>query len=262
MPAKLRLSRATAILTGTAALVAIGGVAFAAGDGIPGRSGSVKACYDKDAARNRDGGAVLRIYDANRNDEKCRRGDGRLTLEARDGDRGRDRDRGGNNGGGNNGGGGNNQSDLLSGQAFAIAGGTELRTVAPGTWTNVAGLTLALPSAGTYLVSADVRGLIFDDETGDIINCFISSRLATTAGAVANSERVVLVEFDNDPNTAGTNAQATVPIQQVVTVNAATTLLVQASRSTCANIDTVNDSVSIASNADGRSALNYVRIDR
>lgn len=141
---------------------------------------------------------------------------------------------------------------LTSGRATATANTFGLTSA----YTNVPGLSVALPAAGTYTVSADVRGIITSNK--GLSSCFIVARLAdSVAGAVPDSERLVIIEIGRVVGNAGKNAQETVPIQEIVTVAGPRTIQVQALKSGCAAPTT---GFGIASNADGRSTLNFVKI--
>lgn len=123
-------------------------------------------------------------------------------------------------------------------------------TAANGTYQDT-GLSIALPSAGTYIITANVRG---DLKTTAGSLAYLVARLfnVTDGAAVAESETVLLlVEVTNQ------NFQQTAALSVVLTVAAAKTIRLEAMRNGSAPTWGVS---TIASNANGRTRLGYLKV--
>lgn len=142
----------------------------------------------------------------------------------------------------------------------------------------VTGLFLQLPTTGTYLISANVRGYI-DYPAATTHDCFVTADLASGPGptptpgmtVATDSQRLVVIDINTYassftlPNgttatpatTDDSNVQATAPIQAIVSGAAGSIVTVRAIRSTCTGASTVQ----IVTNVDGASTLNAVRIN-
>lgn len=218
MTLRNRVGRGTALVGSVGLLLAAGGLtAFAAPDapaGIPDKDGEIKLCWNKKAANTVNGGAALRIYNPSKNDKKCKDGDKKLELETLDDDDDDDTpvvlpD-----------------NDLLSGSA-TTANGDGLEPATDASWDPITGLTLNLPTAGTYLINANISGVVINFDDTSV--CFISGRLALNDTPVPGSQREV-ISVVRDVNSADIFQLATdsASISQIVTVAGATTLTVEA----------------------------------
>lgn len=249
MQPQLRMKQGAALTGCIALLVAAGGIANADTTRIPTKGDKIKLCYNENAAENANGGAVLRIFDPQKNNKKCAKGDDKLTLEteADDGEDGRDAADGKDAPGG---------ADLRSGQAII----TNQAPAAPtATFTDLAGLSLVLPGPGRYLVNASLNGAIQGDGTGA---CVISAQLATDGAAVPGSHREVvsLIEGTGLVLDSGT-------ISHLVDTDGPTTLTLQAADTTgsflagttCA--DTVPLAIVGGSSDSSANTLNFTLID-
>ena len=115
------------------------------------------------------------------------------------------------------------------------------------------GLSVSLPSAGTYRVWAEMRGLVWITAGS---NAYIVGRFYdNTAGAVvANSER-----FNVLVNTTGIIAQLTAPMSSFITVTAASEIRLQALRSGTGP-PTWSLSQVVSNNTGGWTAMSYERV--
>lgn len=176
MQIKQALQRGGALLGCTALLVAAGGIANAdisAPAKIP-SDGEIKLCYNKSAARNTNGGAGLRIYDADKNEKRCKEGDKKLTIDLDD-----------------------FKADLAAGQAASTA---QLTLDGNDAFTAIPGLTFALPADGRYQINADLPAYIqtdgiTDSPDPDAVACALIGRLLLNGVPVANSERVLATKL-------------------------------------------------------------------
>jgi hypothetical protein len=131
----------------------------------------------------------------------------------------------------------------------ATLGATYSITASAGTYADT-GLSVTLPQAGTYLVTANVRGAL--QATGT--NPSLSAKLynATDASDITNSERLVV------RTGATTLIEATAVITAIVTVTASKTIALYALRNAGGSPTwTTSD---IASGAAGRTTLSYIKI--
>jgi hypothetical protein len=125
------------------------------------------------------------------------------------------------------------------------------------TFATIPGLSLTLPVAGTYLVSADVRADVISPANAPV-NCSLVARLFdSVAGAVPGSQRIALT-FKQDVGPSGGFGQATAPIQEIITVTGTfpRTIEVQGAVDSC----TAGAGPQFASDANGASTLNVVKI--
>jgi hypothetical protein len=205
----------------------IGGIGFAAPSAIPDKDdGTVHLCYKGKQARNKDGGAFLRIYDSDKSTKNCKDGDSALNLQTK-------------------------TPPQLSGSS-ALPFGT---VNTPAAFADVTGYAINLPAAGTYLLTADIRGRI-QTVTG-IVHCYVVTRLVAGATEVPGSLRGVAM-MDDDTAAApfrGTTTQS--PTTALVTVAGPTTVKVQhkTDGTQCAN-----SAENIFSDNTGTSTISYVRI--
>jgi hypothetical protein len=131
----------------------------------------------------------------------------------------------------------------------------------------VPGLTVNLPQAGTYLINANVRGVIHWATTlpAGAHSCWITADLATGPTQVANSQRLVVLGING--NTAPEWAQGTAPVQMVVTVPGATTVTVRAFNDTTNTVAPgacptgAGGQTSVVTDVNGASTINAVRIN-
>lgn len=112
------------------------------------------------------------------------------------------------------------------------------------------GVSVSLPAAGTYKISANVRGTV-TMATGTI--GYIAAKLynSTDAADVTNSERLVTLA-----GSTGSAFQATAPIDIIITVAAAKTIKLYAKRDSATSWTTTT----VLSNTAGRTNLSYIRI--
>jgi hypothetical protein len=140
---------------------------------------------------------------------------------------------------------------------FAVLPATvNLNAVASGTWV-ATGLTLVLPSAGTYHLDATVRTFLGTMSTGEA--AYITARLYdVTAGAVVPNSEVLVNQVSVGGSTSPTllawNNSA--PIQVRYTVPGARTIRLDAARTTTSG---TTDSATVASDGNGRTTLRYAR---
>lgn len=111
------------------------------------------------------------------------------------------------------------------------------------------GLSASLPSAGTYLVSADVRTFC---QTSGSPPGYVTCKLynSTDAADVTNSERFGAVDYTNNGSTD------TLPIREVITIAAGKTIKVYCKTNSGPTF--VNRGA--ASDANGRSRISYVKL--
>ena len=125
------------------------------------------------------------------------------------------------------------------------------------------GLSLSLPSAGTYLIFGFVRGLVtFTSTSGVGINhgTFIATQFydSTASAAVAGSQILVLY-------TCAQVASVSISVQQtsgfgpyLYTVGGATTIVLQAKNGVDANVTLTQSLIGVDSN--GGSSISALRI--
>ncbi|HEY3605558.1 MAG TPA: hypothetical protein VGL04_12865 [Sporichthyaceae bacterium] len=141
------------------------------------------------------------------------------------------------------------------------APGTFNVPVGPGAIAAVPGLTVTLPSAGTYLINANVRGVIH--YAGPVPvgghSCWITADLANGATQVTNSQRLVDLLINLNPTRE--YMQATAPIQMLVTVAAGAIINVRAFSDTTGAPGACPAETTIVTDQNGASTINAVRID-
>ncbi|KQW11418.1 hypothetical protein [Streptomyces sp. Root369] len=139
----------------------------------------------------------------------------------------------------------------------ALPANVNLNAAASGTFV-ATGLTLALPTAGTYLLDATVRTVLGTMTTGE--GAFIVARLYDVTGAavIPNSE-VLAHQLNVSAGTSPTllTWNRTAPIQVRYTVPGARTIRLEAARLTSSG---TTDSASVISDANGRTTLRYERV--
>lgn len=137
---------------------------------------------------------------------------------------------------------GTNGTAYLSSSTFSLS-------MSSGTFENI-GLNVSLPSAGTYLLTAEVRTQISSATAGAyIVGKFYN---ATAASYVASSE-TMLVQL-----TAGLTAQTgQAHMSAIVTVSGASTLRVDASRNG-AILYTTTD---VNSDSNGYTSIRYIKLN-
>lgn len=131
----------------------------------------------------------------------------------------------------------------------AVLGSAFTLNAASGTYQDT-GLSVTLPSAGTYKITANARGSL-KGSTGSI--WFIVAKLhnSTDAADVANSERMVILT-----GAAAIDAQNTGALDAIVTVAASKTIKLYAARLTDGTF-TLSE---ISSDSNGRTTLMYEKI--
>ena len=125
------------------------------------------------------------------------------------------------------------------------------------TMTNT-GLTITLPSSGTYQVNASVRSTVQLENANTTQGFIVTQLFNTSAGAlISNSERLTL--YHNVTNTLGTarSIQATSGFGYLITVSGSSTISLQAKK---AGDGTADISAQISSDNNGRSVMNYVKL--
>lgn len=121
--------------------------------------------------------------------------------------------------------------------------------IASGSYASI-GLTLSLPSAGTYFLVADLRTLINASVgTGGFIECQLYN--TTDAAAIANSERIGAYEPVINQQYYGP-----ISINEIITVAGAKTIDVQCLRSGATTYTTS----AVYSDTNGRSRFSYVKV--
>jgi len=130
----------------------------------------------------------------------------------------------------------------------AVLGADYQITASDGTYADT-GLSITLPSAGTYLITGTVRGAI----QGTTANAFIVAKLynSTDSADISNSETLVIFQA-----TANTLAQNSVAMTALVTVAASKTIKLYAFRSGGGTYAFSH----ISSNSNGRTRLQYEKI--
>jgi hypothetical protein len=121
--------------------------------------------------------------------------------------------------------------------------------------TAIPDLQLVLPRPGTYLIAADVRGVLVQSAGHD---CFLMAQFVqgSPGTAVSGTQRTVVTDF----TTPGTVVDGTAPIQTVLTTTVANTVVevsafaVNSLGNACAGVGR------IISDRHGASTLNAVRI--
>lgn len=138
--------------------------------------------------------------------------------------------------------GGTNSLSTL-GSAFNITGTT-------GTYQDT-GLSVSLPSAGTYMVIGSIRA---EMNVSSGVGAFIEVKLRNNSlsSDIANSETICTIA-----NTINAAWQGTTPLIMPVTVSGATTINVWAQRTFSGAVTTSN----IDSDTNGRSRLSYFKIN-
>lgn len=133
--------------------------------------------------------------------------------------------------------------------AQSVLGATFSITGATGVFQDT-GLSVTLPSAGTYLVQADVR-FVMSFSAG--ANLFLVAKFfnSTDAADVANSERLL-----NYSDVVTSLRQGTAPVTAVIVVAASKVIKLYAARVFGGTV-VASD---IASNADGRTRLSYLKV--
>ena len=124
-------------------------------------------------------------------------------------------------------------------------------TASAGTYEDT-GLSVTLPSAGTFLVTADVRGFMrgFTGTSWWITAKFYNS---TDNADVANSQRmVVLIDV------TGVQLQQTCTLTAIITVAASKTIKLYAFRNGTGTPSWTNSS--LVSDANGRTKMSYIGI--
>lgn len=113
------------------------------------------------------------------------------------------------------------------------------------------GLSVTLPSAGTYRLTADVRAeVLVSAGAGAFIECEYYN--STDAAAVSNSERIMA-----QANQVNVLSQGTWPMNKIITVAASKTIKLYCSR----NSGTTYTTSDIPSDANGRTEMSYVKIN-
>lgn len=145
---------------------------------------------------------------------------------------------------------GNTNSQSVLGSSFSI-------TAARGTYQDT-GLTVTLPAAGTYLVSAQVRGQIVSGSLASGQANFIVAKLFNTTDSadVANSELMISYVANQAVAAQTFNIQATATLSMIVTVSASKAINLYAKGDGDVNFATAT----VASSGAGRTILGYVRI--
>lgn len=135
----------------------------------------------------------------------------------------------------------------------SVLGGAVTITGSNGVYIDT-GLSITLPAAGTYLITADVRGFMNGTAGGGTTAWWLTAKLfnSTDSADVANSERLIVLTGQ-----AALPLQNTCPINMPVTVTASKTLRLYVSRN--GNGTPAWTSSSIESNTAGRTNLTYLK---
>lgn len=142
------------------------------------------------------------------------------------------------------------QADLPVPSSGESALGSTYTIVAPNaTWQDT-GLSVTLPSAGTYLINARARANINNNSAGSQI--YVRLFNVTSAAAIANTETSVIVQ-----RTASASEFDGCSLQTVVTVSASATIRLEAQRS---NFGTYTVSDIVTNSTNGRTVLGFVRV--
>lgn len=111
------------------------------------------------------------------------------------------------------------------------------------------GLSVSLPSAGTYVITAQVRATLVSTVGAP----YATARLYNVTAGAAVSESELFVAF---APTAGTYAINTATLTKVITVGAASTIRLEAARQQATSW-AISE---ISSDLDGRTVLSYVKL--
>lgn len=220
----LRALGAGAFLCAAALIAGAGGVAIAMPSAIPDSSdGEVHVCYNGKQSRNKDGGAILRIYDGDKNTKQCLPKDTSATLPTR--------------------------TKLLNGETGLIFGTQPVGAA----FADVPGYAINLPSAGTWLLSLDIRGRISGTAAG-AVSCGIVTQLASPSAVISGLRGAV---YMTNPTGTGTGQVDNASFTELVTVTAPTLIKVQAKSegASCGNSDE-----NIFTDNSGASTIAAVRI--
>ncbi len=134
----------------------------------------------------------------------------------------------------------------------AVLGATFNMTGASGTYEDT-GLSITLPSAGTYKITCDARAAI-QGSAGSFWWVLIKLYNSTDAADIANSERIPVYT-----NVTGTQFQNTCSINKIVTVGASKVIKLYAARSGYPPTPTWTVA-SIGSDSNGRTELMYEKL--
>ncbi|MEU1350393.1 hypothetical protein ACFYPA_00240 [Streptomyces sp. NPDC005775] len=152
------------------------------------------------------------------------------------------------------------QSDTRAGSPTpsAATGIEHLRTqvdLPAGAWTDTP-LEVTLPRHGTYELDADVRGRL---QGLPPINTYITARLwnVTSGTAVPDSERLVNQIIDSNAGNSEAGGNQTAPISELIKVDKATTIRLQARRIDAVGAATIGQ---IYSDDQGYTSLRYERV--
>ncbi|MEZ0073617.1 hypothetical protein [Planotetraspora sp. GP83] len=146
----------------------------------------------------------------------------------------------------------------IGGSGFAVLpAGVDLMPAASGAWIDL-GLSLALPTAGTYHLDAVVRGNIGRMSTGE--NAYVAARLwDVTAGAVVPFTEAIVVQIAEFAGGAATalqwNDSAAISVEYAVT--SPRTVRLQASR---VDIAGTTEVAGIGSGGIQQTTLRYARV--
>lgn len=146
----------------------------------------------------------------------------------------------------------------IAGSGFAVlSGGVDLMPAASGAWVNL-GLSLALPTAGTYHLDAVVRANIGRMSTGE--NAYIAARLwDVTAGAIVPFTEAIVVQIAEFAGGAATalqwNDSTAINVEYAVT--SPRTVRLEAAR---VDISGTTDVAGIGSGGIQQTTLRYARV--
>ncbi len=135
--------------------------------------------------------------------------------------------------------------------SFSALGSTFSITGTAGTYQDT-GLAITLPSAGTYKVTANVRGRMIGN-AGTVWWIHIKLRNSTDSTDVTNSERLIVLT-----GTTGLHLQNTCPIDIIMTVDGAKTIQLHAPRNGSGSPSWTAST--IESDANGRTVMMYEKI--
>ncbi|SOE31797.1 hypothetical protein [Streptomyces sp. OK228] len=139
----------------------------------------------------------------------------------------------------------------------ALPAGVDLTSAASGAWVNL-GLSLALPTAGTYHLDAVVRGNIGRMGTGE--NALITARLwDITAGAIVPDSQAIVVQIAEFAPGAATalqwNSSAAISVEYKPT--SPRTIRLEVARTDIAG---TTETAGIGSDTLQRTTLRYARV--
>lgn len=134
--------------------------------------------------------------------------------------------------------------NAVLGSAFSITGGA-------GTY-QATGLSIVLPSAGTYKITGNIRGSLIGN-AGTLWWLVCKLRNTTDAADITNSERLIVLT-----GTTGLRLENTAPVDVTVTVDGADTIEVYAARDGLTSPSWTRSNIESASS--GRSTLMYEKI--